>query len=202
MTRTLHERRGKFTAYLYDLHRQANSNDPRRAAEARQALARLRRAFSGPRHQAEAYEYVFRHDPPVSEQETWLLIAGLFALHPQPRRQAHRRSLGGSMGELEALRGGAASRRFTQLLARDRDSLPHHLRQTIRLLVSHDISVDFDQLLDDLVVLLGDRYRGSEAHSVRLRWAREFHRPHKRAAGQDTPGETKANDEQLNPENP
>lgn len=202
VTRTLRERRGKFTNYLYDLHRQATSNDVRRAGEARQALARLRRAFPGPCYEAEAHEYVFPHDPPVSEQETWLLIAGLFALHPQPRRPAHRRSLGGSMGELEVLRGGAASRRFTQLLARDRDSLPHHLRQAIRSLMCHGIGVDFDQLLDDLVVLLGDRYRGSEAHSVRLRWARDFHRPHKRAGGRDTPGESEFDDEQLNPENP
>ncbi|MFD1146007.1 type I-E CRISPR-associated protein Cse2/CasB [Saccharothrix hoggarensis] len=179
MTDTLTQRRRTFVNYLHGLHYWASSDNPKRAGEARQALARLRRIFSGSRQQADAYEYVFPHDPPHDEQDTWLLVAGLFALHPQRRRakDARRRSLGASMGELEAARGPAVTRRFTQLLARDRDALPHNLRQTVRLLSSHDIRVDFDQLLDDLVVLLGDDDQADQAHRVRLRWAGEFHRP-------------------------
>ncbi|KAA2246402.1 type I-E CRISPR-associated protein Cse2/CasB [Solihabitans fulvus] len=191
MTDALGDRRRRFVSYLYGLHNGLGSGNTKRASESRQALARLRRMFSGPRQEAEAYEYVFPHDPPQSEQEVWLLVGGLFALHPQSRRGPTRRSsLGGSMGELEATRGSAATRRFTQLLGRDRDALAHHLRQTLRLLAANEISVDFDQLLQDLVVLLGDRYREDEAHRVRLRWAREFHRPPtSQAARTDEPAE-------------
>ncbi|GAA3463386.1 type I-E CRISPR-associated protein Cse2/CasB [Saccharothrix longispora] len=187
----LRQRRRAFTGYLYGLHQGLSSDNGAKAAESRRVLARLRRTFSGPRQEAEAYEYVFKHDPPHSEEEAWLLLAGLFALHPQPRRDPSRRgSLGGSMGELEARRGFAATRRFTDLVARDRDGLPHHLRQTIRLLASHDITVNYDQLLDDLVILLGDDHREQHAHSVRLRWAREFHRPSPEQVARTTTGTT------------
>ncbi|MBB5801238.1 CRISPR system Cascade subunit CasB [Saccharothrix ecbatanensis] len=183
----LRQRRRAFTGYLYGLYHGLSSDNGTKAAESRRVLARLRRTFSGPRQEAEAYEYVFTHDPPRSEEEAWLLVAGLFALHPQPRRDPSRRgSMGGSMGELEARRGLAAARRFTDLVARDRDGLPHHLRQTIRLLASHDITVNYDQLLDDLAILLGDDYREQDVRSVRLRWAREFHRPSPERAAMTT----------------
>jgi CRISPR system Cascade subunit CasB len=176
-TRTLAERRREFVAHLHSLHSGLSSPNPRRVAECRQVLARLRRTFAGPRQQAEAYEVVFAHDPPESEQEVWLLVAGLFALHPQPRRRSREaRSLGSSMGTLEQLRGSSTGRRFTQLLVVDKPALHHYLRQTIRLLVTENVPVDYDQLLDDLIVLLSDRYREDEAHRVRLRWARDYHR--------------------------
>ncbi|GAA3868754.1 type I-E CRISPR-associated protein Cse2/CasB [Saccharothrix violaceirubra] len=182
---SLKDRRRAFTSYLYGLYHGLTSRDPVRAAESRRVLARLRRMFSGPRQEADAYEFVFAQDPPRAEEEVWLLVAGLFALHPQPRRHASRRdSLGGSMADLLAQRGFAATRRFADLVARDRDGLPHHLRQTIRLLASHDIRVDYDRLLDDLVVLLAAD-REEDARRVRLRWAREFHRPATAPAPQD-----------------
>lgn len=184
MTTPIVARRRAFTTYLYRLHSGLSSPIPQRVSESRQALARLRRSFSGPRQQAEAYDIVFAHDPPESEQEVWLLVAGLFALHPQPRR--HSRSLGASMGKLATLRGASVTRRFTQLLARDRDALAHQLRQTIRLLDSENVPVDYDQLLDDLAVLLGDRYRDDAAQRIRLRWAREYHRPAPRESTEDS----------------
>ncbi|MFC5059731.1 type I-E CRISPR-associated protein Cse2/CasB [Saccharothrix xinjiangensis] len=175
---SVRDRRQAFVDSLYARERGTRSKNPRYAGECRQALARMRRMFSGARQQADAFEYVFPHDPPRSEQEVWLLVAGLFALNPQPpRSRKGRRTLGASMGELKARTGATADRRFTQLLARDRDALPHHLRQTIRLLASHDIPVDHHQLLDDLIVLLGDDYRGDHAHQIRLYWAREYHVP-------------------------
>lgn len=184
MTTPIVARRRAFTNYLYRLHSGLSSPIPQHVSESRQALARLRRGFSGPRQQAEAYNIVFAHDPPESEQEVWLLVAGLFALHPQPRR--HARSLGASMGKLATLRGSSVTRRFTQLLARDRDALAHQLRQTIRLLDTENVPVDYDQLLDDLVVLLGDRYRDDDAQRIRLRWAREYHRPAPRESIEDS----------------
>lgn len=176
MTTSVAERRNTFVKALYSLQAGASSGIPKRQSECRQALARLRRSLTGPRQQTAAYEIVFRHYPPESEQEVWLLVAGLFATHPQPARRGHR-SLGASMRALREKRGDAAARRFEQLLGRERDDLPHHLRQIVRLLASDDIPVNYSSLLDDLVVLMGDGYRDNRAHRIRLRWARDFHSP-------------------------
>jgi CRISPR system Cascade subunit CasB len=81
------------------------------------------------------------------------------------------------MGLLDKAQVGSASRRFMQLLGRDGSTLPHHLRQAIQLLSSHEIPVHYGQLLDDLVVLLGPSRAGEPAARVRLRWAREFYMP-------------------------
>ena len=203
MTNTVTERRREFTNYLYGLHYGLSSPNPQRVAESRQVLARLRRVFSGDRHEVEAYQYIFPHDPPVAEQDVWLLVAGLFAHHPQPCRGGRRyRSLGASMGELEAVRGPAATRRFTQLLAKDRDALPHHLRQNIRLMATTAISIDYEQLLKDLVVLLGDDYRSDEAHRVRLRWAREYHLPASAKPSGPTSTASEATPEDNGPSSP
>ncbi|TQM78178.1 CRISPR system Cascade subunit CasB [Saccharothrix saharensis] len=175
---TVRDRRQAFVDNLYARERGTRSKNPKYAGDCRQALARMRRMFSGTRQQTEAFEYVFPYDPPQAEQDTWLLVAGLFALNPQPpRSRKGRRTFGASMGELKAKTGTAADRRFTQLLARDRDALSHHLRQTVRLLASHGIPIDHHQLLDDLVVLLGENYRGDHAHQIRLNWARDYHVP-------------------------
>ncbi|MFC0529057.1 type I-E CRISPR-associated protein Cse2/CasB [Phytohabitans kaempferiae] len=163
-------RRRAFVRHLYGVHNALNSGNPRHCAEARQTLARLRRAFSGQRHEAEAYDVVFPHNPPEREQELWLLVAGLFALHPHANNAAGR-SIGSAMRLLVADRPSAA-RRFTQLLSVDPAAMPHYLRQTIQLLRSDDVSIDYQLLLDDLVKM---RTPG-EAHKVRLRWARDYHR--------------------------
>ncbi|MDI5982162.1 type I-E CRISPR-associated protein Cse2/CasB [Amycolatopsis magusensis] len=178
MSTPLVDRRHTFINYLHTLHSALNSSIAHRQSESRRTLARLRRSLTGPRQEADAYKFVFQHEPPESEQDAWILIAGLFSLHPQSRGQGARHStLGGSMGALAALRGTSASRRFEQLLALDRSALPHHLRQTIRLLATHDIPVDFARLLDDVIILTGSRYTDEQARAVRLRWARDYHRP-------------------------
>ncbi|MFD9891737.1 type I-E CRISPR-associated protein Cse2/CasB [Amycolatopsis sp. NPDC059027] len=176
MSTSVAQRRDTFVKALYALHNGAGSGIPRHQSDCRRTLARLRRSLAGPRQQSEAYELVFRHDPPESEQDTWLLVAGLFAAHPQPHRRGDR-SLGTSMRALREKRGESVTRRFEQLLGREREALPHHLRQLVRLLASDDVPVNYGALLDDLVILLGDDYREPAAHRVRLRWARDFHSP-------------------------
>jgi CRISPR system Cascade subunit CasB len=171
------ERRAAFIDHLYGLHRALRSNEAWRVSEARQILARLRRSITGPRQQAQAYDVVFAFDPPVSEQDTWLLVAGLFAVNPQAHnRTAGPRTLGASMRRLTELRGFSADRRFIQLLSVERNALPHYLRQAVRLLSSENVSLDYQQLLDDLVILLDVNRSDDEAHRVRLNWARDFHR--------------------------
>jgi CRISPR system Cascade subunit CasB len=170
------QRRKAFVNHLYGLHTRLVSDNHHQAAEARQVLARLRRAFNGPRQEAEAYDVVFHYDPPEAEQETWLLLAALFALHPQPRtRDTHLRTLGAAMGALAKRRGESVNRRFVQLVSVDWAALRHYLRQAVQLLRSDGIPLDYQRLLEDLLVLQRDPRGGQQAHRVRLAWTREFH---------------------------
>jgi CRISPR system Cascade subunit CasB len=174
---TPQQRRRLFVDSLYRYHASLEGARPH-AAEARRVLARLRRSLAGPQQETEAYDVVFAHDPPESEQEVWLLLAGLFALHPQPRPRADKRgSIGSAMRELAQRRGDSVNRRFQQLLATDPDALPHYLRQSVQLLRSDNVAVDYSQLLDDLVIVLGPHSRDDDVRRVRLRWARDYHRP-------------------------
>ncbi|MGW4475944.1 type I-E CRISPR-associated protein Cse2/CasB [Nonomuraea sp. NPDC004354] len=173
------QRRGRFIAHLYGLHGKLESPNAYQVSEARRALAQLRRSLTGPRAEAEAYATVFPFDPPQAEQQAWILLAGLFALHPQPRPGPNARqsgSLGRSMRALADERP-SAERRFLQLLAVDQPSLPYYLRQAIRLLATANIALDYYRLLEDVITLM-DRWADPErVHRVRLNWARDFHRP-------------------------
>ncbi|MFI9531465.1 type I-E CRISPR-associated protein Cse2/CasB [Micromonospora rosaria] len=186
-TLTVDQRREAFVRGLYGLHYAVTSDNPRRSGEARQTLARLRRSFVGGRQQAEAYDVVFPYQPPEREQELWLLVAGLFALHPHGDT-ARNRSLGTAMRDLVAGRPSAA-RRFTQLLSVDLDGLPHYLRQTVQLLRAGDIALDYHRLLTDLVTMQGP---GQAAQKIRLGWARDYHRPQR--THQPTTAETEPTD--------
>lgn len=174
------DRRRRFVRALYGLHSALGQDSPA-AAQARQKLARLRRSFAGPQQEVEAYSVVLPFDPPIAEQKAWLLVAGLFALHPQPPT-ARWRSIGGAMRLLATERGDAARRRLEQLLSVDGSHLPHYLRQAVTLLRSAEITFDFHLLIEDLIVLLPSEFTADEAHAVRLRWARDFYRPERRPA--------------------
>jgi CRISPR system Cascade subunit CasB len=180
MTDPVVVQRHEYVKHLHSLEAALRSKNPQRVAESRRMLACLRHSFVEGR-QIQAYEIVFRNNPPwnEAEQDTWLLVGGLFALHPLVwRANKGPRSLGASLGMLDKKLGSpSVSRRFSQLLARDKQTLPHHLRQAIRLLSAHDVPVHYGQLLDDLVVLLGNDYRGDRASKVRMKWAREYHMP-------------------------
>jgi CRISPR system Cascade subunit CasB len=172
--------RRDYVARLYRLADGLASGGPDRVAEARRTLAHLRRSLT---HglAIEAYEFVFRDGPPdhEPEQTTWLLVGGLFGLHPMVwRTEKGPRSLGASLGTLDKKQGSPSiGRRLNQLLARNDQTLPYHLRHTIRLLSANAVPVHYGQLLDDLVVLLGRDHRGERANRIRLKWAREFHLP-------------------------
>lgn len=169
---TVSQRRTDFVRDLYRLHNALTADNPRRSGEARRILARLRRSFVGQQHEAEAYGFVFPYEPPVREQDLWLLVAGLFAMHPHGD-VVRGRTLGTAMRELVEKRP-SASRRFTQLLSVEPAAMPYYLRQAIQLLRSGDVAIDYDRLLDDLVEMRRSR---EDAHRVRLRWARDYHRP-------------------------
>ncbi|MGW2710441.1 type I-E CRISPR-associated protein Cse2/CasB [Streptomyces sp. NPDC001356] len=175
------QRRADFVTHLYRLNSSISSDNRHAAAEARRTLARLRRCFAGPRQEADAYQTVFDFDPPEAEQHIWLLVAGLFALHPQaPPRDAHgRASIGTAMGLLAQDRGDSVQRRFTQLVSVETSSLPHYLRQCVQLLATASLPLDYYRLLDELVGLLIDDPYGRNAdrrQRIRLTWARDYHR--------------------------
>ncbi|WP_409185997.1 type I-E CRISPR-associated protein Cse2/CasB [Amycolatopsis sp. VS8301801F10] len=173
MSAPVSERRAMFVKDLYTLQGGLESRNTALRSASRRTLAGLRRGLAAGQAGLGTHEIVFRHDPPDPELDAWLLVAGLFATHPKGGRG--RGSLGMAMHALQEKRGDAATRRFDQLLLRDRPGLPHHLRQVVRLLASDGIPVNYGVLLDDLVTLLGEGYRGESAHRVRLRWARDFH---------------------------
>jgi len=182
----------RFIGILLGLRQAADSANRSVAARARQDLARLRHSLLDGR-QTEAYGVVFAKDLPASEtdQRVWVLVGGLFALNPDGTwHNGHSRSIGASMGAL-ARQGNSAAveRRFTQLLGRDPGSLPHQLRQVVRLLGDRGVAVHHGQLLSDLRHLLGPDPRGDEAARVRLTWARDYHRP---PLAENKPGQTES----------
>jgi CRISPR system Cascade subunit CasB len=170
------DRRHNFIASLYRLGYGLDSPNPAVASHSRRALAELRRGMAGGRHQYDAFQYLVDHDPPESEQDTWLLVASLFALNPSARPATKRATLATAMGRLARQRGPAVTRRFTQLLAQDVHALPHHLRQCVRLLASGSTALNYETLLDDLVVLTNARSNPDDAHRIRLRWTRDYHK--------------------------
>lgn len=119
----------------------------------RAALAALRRGLGkAPGTEAEMYRYIVPLLPENTYQNqemAFYLIASLFASHPVSTKK-------GNLGNhLAQIRGDnntdALERRFTALLSSHPDDLPDYLRQTISLLKSKDVSVNWDQLLKDLL---------------------------------------------------
>jgi CRISPR system Cascade subunit CasB len=61
-----------------------------------------------------------------------------------------------------------AEHRFTALLGAHREELEHHLRSAVSLLKSHDVPVDWEQLLRDI------RWWGGAARRVERSWASAY----------------------------
>ena len=192
--KTAHE---LFVDGLSRLAASANSTDRHGSTTARANLARLRRGFVGDRYVSDALAVVYAYDPPTGEEELWLLVGALFAIHPRHRRGAG--NLGASYGQLLRAHGGragAAERRFTQLIAVEGDALRHYLRQAVQLLASFEVPLDYHRLLMDLRVLLSDGSSIKDAEirqRIRLAWLKDFHRTRTSSSAesrhaQDVPG--------------
>ncbi|GAA4607770.1 hypothetical protein GCM10023195_29850 [Actinoallomurus liliacearum] len=179
MTSPLTDRRAEFVNYLHRLHYGLESDEAWRLAEARRDLARLRRYFSGPRQEAEAFAVVFAHDPPPREERVWVLLGALFAAHRYPYRMppsgSWRPTLGASMRQLKNNRGDSVDRRFIQLVSVDEAALPYYLYQAVQLLRADRIPIDYRRLFDDLLRLFGGD--DDMAQSARLAWSRDYNRP-------------------------
>jgi CRISPR system Cascade subunit CasB len=135
-------------------------------------LAKLRRGLT--EHQAERDMWVFAHlaGAAPEHEEFALLIASLFALWHQGGRGLVRRpadSFGGSYGRLRTADGSESlEKRFAALIDSHPDDLPDRLRHGVTLLRSKDISINWKNLLRDLLGWSGDK------RLVQRRWARDF----------------------------
>jgi len=159
------EQHNPFIIYLESLVRRQD----------RAALAALRRGLGKPPGTAlEMARYVVPFLPrerPWTE-DAYYLVAALFAYWHQGRdvvAASPPGNLGGSLALLVTPESSASlDLRVTALLKGHRDDLPVHLRQAVGLLKSKDISVDWHQLLKDL--LNWDH----EDQFVQRNWAKAF----------------------------
>jgi CRISPR system Cascade subunit CasB len=142
-----------FVQRLYDLA----------AREDRAALAELRRSFANP---LAALPYVvpfLRRDASRREEDAFVLVAGLFAIHPMRGNLSLARAM-----RICAERSDSVSLRFLALLDSDAEDLATHLRHGVTLVRSMELALDYDDLLQTV------RWWSSEDRSRQRRWAREF----------------------------
>ncbi len=132
------------------------------------ALAQLRRGLGKRWGDPRMYPHVL---PWVGENreaiERGLLVASLFALHPEPAPQ--ERSMGAVFHNmLDGSNQKSLERRFSALLAASREDVGGHLRHAISLAKSKKVNVDYDRLFQDL------KGWSHPERYVQLKWARDF----------------------------
>ena len=144
----------------------------------RGALAALRRGLGQkPGSVPEMYRYIIPNlpeNPPRWQEEACYLIAALFAFHPvstEDTEDTEDRNLGNHLAKARAEGNeDALERRFTALLSAHPDDLPDYLRQTISILKSKEIPVNWNQLFSDVQWWSHPDY----GDRVKKRWATAF----------------------------
>ncbi len=142
----------------------------------RAALAALRASLADDAV-ARAYPYVAPYFPRATNawiERSLLLVAGLFALHPQS----------GPLTLAQALRrvrdkrdSASVELRFAALLDAHPDDLASHLRHVVSLVRADDIGIDWHDVARTV--------RGWHRESARRRWARGFWAGTPEAEGED-----------------
>lgn len=138
----------------------------------RGALASLRRGLGQkPGSAPEMYRYVvplLPENTPPWQEKAFYLIAALFASHP---KSTDNGNLGAHLAKiLTKDNNDALERRFTALLSAHPDDLPDYLRQTISLLKSKEVHVNWSELLYNLQSWSHPEY----GDIVRKSWATSF----------------------------
>lgn len=148
----------------------------------RGVLADLRRGLGQPPGTVpKMYPYVIPYLPAecsIWQEETYYLIAALFAYYQSgsggdSRRKIEQGNLGDHLRTAvfkDNMDEAPVERRFSALLAADRQDLSYYLKDMISLLKSHDVAVHWNQLFRDL------QYWQTESKSVQKRWANSFWR--------------------------
>lgn len=115
-------------------------------------------------------------------EETYLLIAGLFGLYPSPswNSKGDYNNLGKSFYEYEKkvnngkkrskddLSTTGTEKRFMALLKANEEDLPEYLKQSIQLLSSKDVPINWFQLIRDI------KNWSNEKTNVQRSWAKGF----------------------------
>jgi CRISPR system Cascade subunit CasB len=148
--------------------------------EDRAALAKLRRGLGKRLGSApERDGWVIARLPPslsLDALESYCLVASLFALHPASGGAESLASSFAEWHEHDRLQLGKApgerldniDRRFASLLNSDAEDLPGRLRHAVALLRSHEIAINWAQLLRDI------RRWDHPDRVVQRRWSRHF----------------------------
>lgn len=145
--------------------------------ENRAALAALRRGLGKtPGEVSQMFPYVASYTSHLSDKQAdnYYLVASLFALHQKiwaidnlPEWQTN---FGASFAKLKHNPNASESieKRFTALLNCRLEDLSSHLRHAVSLLKSHEIAINWLQLLKDLQQWENDN------RIVQRRWAKAF----------------------------
>ncbi|MBU2490067.1 MAG: type I-E CRISPR-associated protein Cse2/CasB [Proteobacteria bacterium] len=147
-----------------------------RDREDRGALAGLRRGLvRGPAQDPGVFRHVF---PFVAgapwEEDACLLVAALFALHPDSGGEGNMGKVFRRIQKADAARSGSETegnsteKRFMALLNARFEDLPVLLRHAVSLARAREVPVDWRQLLKDL------RYWGHEDRFVQRAWAKGY----------------------------
>lgn len=126
-------------------------------ADDRAALAALRRGLGQPPGTvADMFPYVVRFLPRDAYPNSWTeqsyyLIAALFALHPQSAPEGNLGAHFASTLDPNPDHNQAIERRFTALLTAHPDDLHFYLRQAISFLKSKDVAVNWHRLMWDVL---------------------------------------------------
>jgi CRISPR system Cascade subunit CasB len=132
----------RFIAFLHSLREQ----------EDRGALASLRRGLGKPPGSTpETFALVIPRLPEGAtkwEEKIYFVIASLFALHPSPEGE-------GDMGDVfrriySKTESESIESRFVAMLRAHKEDLPEHLRHAVALAKSHDVPINWNELIIDL----------------------------------------------------
>ena len=153
----------KENPYVKHLERLRDTND-------RGALATLRKGMSEvPGTSTDQYPYVVPWIPEESnawKEQTYFLIGGLFALHPEGRGKGNMGSVFKKMRILTD--SESVEKRFVAILNAHPEDFHIHLRHAISLAKSKDISIEWDQLFYDII------YWNHPQKFVQKQWAKAF----------------------------
>lgn len=138
----------------------------------RAALAKLRRSLIDFGRDFSAYTVLGNALPAHAAQrkmELYVLVAGLFAMHPQMREKT---SFGSSLRAMRVKLDGNGESSLGLLVAAllnaDQEDLPIRLRHIITRLASNEVAVDYARLLHDLL-----RWE-SPSRYVQRQWAHDY----------------------------
>lgn len=133
--------------------------------ENRAMLANLRRCLGKLNGDIAAYPYVVPFLPKQKfSDQIYFNVAGLFGLYPEFTHQ--ELTIGKAFTKLSDT--DSRNKRFKALLDAEGAAFYYHLRQAVSLLKSHEIKINFQLLLRDML------YWDHPERFVQLQWARDF----------------------------